>query len=82
MNSDFPKSRRAHPRNAMLCLCALLVLPATAHAYIDPGTGSLLFQSLLAVLFGVGAAFGRLRAWVAKFFRSVLKRPHADDPSE
>ncbi|WP_426110144.1 hypothetical protein [Massilia sp. PWRC2] len=30
-------------------VCAILVLPATAHAYVDPGTGAYLLQLLIAV---------------------------------
>jgi hypothetical protein len=61
---------------------ALLAVPATAHAYIDPGTGSLVFQSLLAVLFGVGVAFRRLRAWAARLWAFVLRRPRPDQLGE
>jgi hypothetical protein len=67
---------------AALCLLALLAAPATANAYIDPGTGSLLFQSLLAVLFGVGVAFRKLRIWLARFWAFILRRPRPDDLGE
>lgn len=30
-------------------ICAILVLPSTAHAYVDPGTGAYLLQLLIAV---------------------------------
>jgi hypothetical protein len=30
-------------------VCAILVLPGTAHAYVDPGTGAYLLQLLIAV---------------------------------
>ncbi len=35
-----------------LCTAALLltVLPMTAHAYVDPGTGMLLVQGLIALI--------------------------------
>lgn len=36
-------------------LCSQLVFSGTAHAYLDPGTGSLIFQMIIAA--GVGALF-------------------------
>jgi hypothetical protein len=51
----------------------LVCLAAPAHAYLDPGTGSILLQSLIGAL-AVGAAavgtfYGRIRA----FFTSRKK---------
>lgn len=65
-----------------LCLLSLVAFPATASAYIDPGTGSLLFQSLLAVLFGIGVAFRKLHSWIAQFWAWLLRRPRPDDTVE
>ena len=70
------------PARTAWWLLVLLAMPATAHAYIDPGTGSLLFQSLLAVLFGVGVAFRRLKTVVARVWAFLLRRPRQDDPGE
>lgn len=64
---------------------ALLVMPTDAHAYLDPGTGSLIIQGLLAALFG--AAFtiklywGRLKAWFAGT-PPPAEEPPAPEPSE
>lgn len=65
-----------------MCLLALLAVPSTAHAYIDPGTGSLLFQSLLALLFGIGVAFRKIRSWLTRFWAFILRRPRPEDLSE
>ncbi len=54
-------------------VCALLILPATAHAYVDPGTGAYLLQTLIAV-FGAAvfyiarpmALFRLIRAYFSK----------------
>jgi hypothetical protein len=43
-------------------------IPAPAYAYIDPGIGSLIFQSLLAGLVTVAALWGGLRAKLAALF--------------
>ena len=48
------------------------VLPATAHAYLDPGSGSYFFQLIVAGLFG--AAFviklywKKITSWLSRFF--------------
>jgi hypothetical protein len=49
----------------------VVATPLPAFAYIDPGTGSMLVQSLLAAIAmavgGIGVFFGRIRAFVSKF---------------
>jgi len=47
-------------------MLALLVFQQPAHAYIDPGTGSLILQGLVALF--VGAAFT-----LKTFFRQHIK---------
>ena len=46
----------------------LLLLPATAHAYLDPGTGSMLLQALVGGAAGVAVLvrvfWRRLTAWL------------------
>jgi hypothetical protein len=42
----------------VLCLWQTLTLPALA--YIDPGTGSMLWQVLLSAMLGMGYAFRTL----------------------
>jgi len=58
-----------------------LIASAPAYAYIDPGTGSYLFQLLIASFLG-GAVAGRL-FWgsIVGFFRKLKagRRPGADD---
>jgi hypothetical protein len=67
-------STRKAIRSAM-CVASLLCLPVTAHAYLDPGMGSILFQSLLAVVFGFGVALRQVRHWLARFWAFILRRP-------
>lgn len=52
----------------LIFLSFLVLLPQSAHAYIDPGTGSLIFQ--LVIAFGVGTIFVVKIFWhkVKKFF--------------
>ena len=44
------------PRLLILACIAIVLVPANAYAYIDPGTGSFLIQGLIAAVVGVGLA--------------------------
>ncbi len=43
-------------RRVALAVAALLLLTESAHAYLDPGSGSYLLQLLLAGVLGLGVA--------------------------
>ncbi|MFC1760291.1 hypothetical protein ACFLZD_02080 [Candidatus Neomarinimicrobiota bacterium] len=51
-----------------------LIFPQTAHAYLDPGTGSYIFQIILAAF--VGAAFTIKIYWtkVKTFFINLFSK--------
>ncbi|HEU4887116.1 MAG TPA: hypothetical protein VFV49_04455 [Thermoanaerobaculia bacterium] len=58
------------------------IFPSEAFAYLDPGTGSLIVQSVIAALaaagFGLRMYWGRIRTWVKRGDRSAdspTKRP-------
>ena len=55
-----------HYPHMILALLALLANPPAAHAYIDPGAGSLLLQLLLG---GAAGAFVFFRLFKQKLFR-------------
>jgi hypothetical protein len=55
-------------------LLLLAVTPANAHAYLDPGTGSMLVQALLAALVGAGLMLKGLRARLVALVRRLLGR--------
>ena len=52
---------------------ALIVLigERPAFAYIDPGTGSLIYQTALTVLLGLGLVLRRSRASISRFVRRL-----------
>ncbi len=60
----------------LLSLILLAVTPTYAWAYLDPGTGSMIFQALCAAF--VGALFSIKMFWgnIKGFFTSLLKRSH------
>lgn len=80
-----PHSRGRYPGRAALVVVAM-ASTTSAHAYIDPGTGSILLQSLLA---GVAVAIGVLRAYwhrIRSFFSSAqsgtASKAHTDTVDE
>ncbi len=46
----------------------LAIIPQPAYAYIDPGLGSLLFQSVVAGLLAVGAAWAGFKMKIISLF--------------
>lgn len=61
----------------------LLLLPSTAWAYFDIGTGSYLFQIILASFFGL---IYTVRSYITAIFRKLFNRPivksTSSEPSE
>jgi hypothetical protein len=64
----------------LLILIWTALFPTEAFAYLDPGTGSLIVQSLIAALAAAGFAlrlyWGRIRSW---FQRSGSLEPPAGE---
>lgn len=66
-------------------LVALALFAASpAHAYIDPGTGSVLLQALIAGLAVASAAIAAFWGRIRQFFsrRQRADRPEASDPGQ
>ena len=55
-------------------------LPGVAHAYIDPGTGSILVQALIAAVAMVGVFFGRIRAAIRQYLTRKDKPAGDENP--
>lgn len=57
----------------LLCACVALFFPQTAHAYIDPGTGSVIVQAIIAgvvgALFTIKLYWRRLVSFCSGLFR-------------
>jgi hypothetical protein len=52
----------------------ILLLSKTAYAYIDPGTGSMMLQALLAVVAAVSVSIGIFWRRIRLFFNRFLER--------
>ncbi|MGH9778516.1 MAG: hypothetical protein ACRD5I_08895 [Candidatus Acidiferrales bacterium] len=55
-------------RYALALLALLLGLPAAAHAYVDPGAGSMFLQLLLGGSAGLLVVFRIFRGRIYRFF--------------
>ena len=61
--------RQPAPGLRILVLTALLLLAPSAHAYLDPGTGSLILSAIVGLLATIGLA---IKTWwyrIKSFFR-------------
>jgi hypothetical protein len=69
---------------AVLGFLLLFVIgfPASANAYIDPGTGSYIFQTIIAVV--IGASFTIKLYWnkIKTFLTSLFSKGTTDDKRE
>ncbi len=54
-------------RRSLLAALLILVPLASAHAYVDPGTGSMIIQVVIAALVGGAAVIGA-------FWRRIFRR--------
>ena len=71
-----------HKRLVVMLIAAQLAgFSAAAHAYLDPGTGSILVQSLLAGIAGAVAVISLYWQRVKRFFINLRKHPHDAPPS-
>jgi drug/metabolite transporter (DMT)-like permease len=65
-----------------IALTAPFVGPKLFVAYIDPGTGSMIFQLALAALLSIGVAWRQLRARIGLMFAKKEKLDSAPTPTD
>ncbi len=58
------KCRPFRFKMVLACVAMLLVAARDAHAYIDPGSGALILQLLLAAFFGAIFFVRRIKLWI------------------
>lgn len=63
---------------ALFLVAALFLIPVPAHAYLDPGTGSIILQVLMAGI--LGALFTIKSMWrnIKAFFVRITGRSQTD----
>ena len=70
--------------NLLYSILLLVFFSPDAYAYIDPGTGSLVIQAIIAIIAGAGIFISQVRMKISSFFRSIMKRikGETEDSSE
>jgi hypothetical protein len=67
---------------AAVLLACICVFAGPAYAYLDPGTGSMVVQAVIAALAAAGVAFSvfrrKLRSFVTRIFRKG-KNPNREE---
>ncbi len=61
---------------------AWLLSERPAYAYIDPGTGSMIYQAALTALLGLGLVLRQSRESVSRFLKRITGRHAPSDPAE
>ena len=64
---------------ALVLLIAALLAPATAHAYVDPGTGSLALQGIIAAVLGLGLT---LKLYWRRIRKRLTGKRERDDETD
>ena len=67
---------------ACVAVVCLLCDPSPADAYIDPATGSLAYQVILAAALGAVFFVRRLRTGVAAIVRRLAERSSSEPPQK
>ena len=70
---------RPHIGTAFKASCCVLIFPTTAHAYIDPGSGSVVVSTLLGIAAAVAYTFKKYFYKTKRLF--LKKTPLNDDKS-
>ena len=63
---------------ALAVLCVFLLAERPAYAYIDPGSGSLIYQTALTLFLGLGLVLRRSRNTIARFVKRLGGRGRGD----
>lgn len=61
----------------ILIVCLITTSP-NAFAYLDPGTGGMIIQAIIAMFIGAGIFFGQLKLKISDFFASIKRRFNAE----
>jgi len=70
-----PAPQKAVDRPQVVALAAIALLASTpAYAYVDPGTGMMLLQGLVAGIGAVWFVVGKPFRWLSQKFKSLRRR--------
>lgn len=61
-------------KKSFFLVFALLISSSNAYAYLDPGTGGLIIQAVIAIFIGVGIFFSNIKLKFSIFFKSMMQQ--------
>lgn len=59
---------------SFMTICVFMVFSKPAYAYLDPGTGSMMLQAVLAVIAGASVTIGLFWRRIKSLFSRILTR--------
>lgn len=59
-----------------------MIFTVPAHAYLDPGTGSMILQALIAILASAALFLTNLKIKIKLFFRKIFKKKDHNSDKE
>ena len=66
----------------ILNIIAIFTIVTNAYAYLDPGTGSFILQSIIGFLAAVSAGFLYYWTKVKNFFLKIFKKKNNDEKTD
>ena len=57
-----------------IIILSILIFPQIVFAYLDPGTGSLIIQIILGIIFGIGLGIRIFWSKIKQFFSIIFKK--------
>ena len=66
--------------SVLTIICVLIISENSAHAYLDPGSGSFIFQIVIAGLLGALVAVKRFWINIKTFFKNMFSRGEVQEP--
>ncbi len=62
----------------LLCVVSQLIIVINVYAYIDPGTGSMIVQAVIAAIAAVSVSAGIFRHRLRSFFSRIFGRKNSE----
>ena len=65
-------------KKLLYLIILFFINPSIAYAYLDPGTGSIIFQVFVSIIAAIAAFFSLARYKLKEFFKSLFKKKTDD----
>lgn len=65
-----------------LAVMAILLIPGTAHAYVDPGSGSVIVTTILGLFAAIGYTFRKYFYKMRRLIAGITNKKSEDDSSD